>query len=216
MLTKEQQTVFDWINDNLQLPVFADAYKGALDLLNRKSPGYITLVSHVGRDLMNILVKVVNKRIEGGWVEYKKLVDEFQDDWKDEWEGEGFHPAGDVPKEHLIPNEICKKIKKLIDEHTKGSLRNASVNSLFFSTFLGYKDGVKIGKNFFSEWKNAKDWFMAHAHLREGDFSENEASEVEMYFQTLENFLYDAATSEFGRVRIINDILEETNKQNDN
>ena len=213
MLISNQQTIYNWLNDNLQLPVFAKAYKGAVDLLNRKSSGYITFVSHVGRDLMNILVKVVvNREIEGGRVEYKELVDEFQDDWKDEWGGEGFHSEGDAPKEHLIPSEICKKVKGLIDEHKKGSLRDASINSLFFSDFLGYKDGVKIGKNFFQEWQEARRWFIAHAHLRKGDFSEIKASEVEIHFQTLEKFLYEAATSEFGRMRIINEILDETNR----
>ena len=213
MLTSNQQTIYDWLNDNLQLPVFAKAYQGAVELLHRKSSGYITLVSHVGRDLMNILVKVVvNREIEGGRVEYKELVDEFQDDWKDEWGGEGFHSEDNAPKEHLIPSEICKKVKELIDEHKKGGLRDATINSLFFSDFLGYRDGVEIGKDFFQEWQEARRWFIAHAHLRKGDFSEIEASEVEMHFQILEKFLYEAATSEFGRMRIINEILDEANR----
>ena len=37
MLTKNQQTVFDWLNDDLELPVYAQAYKGALDLVKKKS-----------------------------------------------------------------------------------------------------------------------------------------------------------------------------------
>ena len=82
----------------------------------------------------------------------------------------------------------------------------------FFSNLLGYKVGVKIGKDFFQEWQEARRWFMAHAHLRKGDFSENKASEVKMHFQILEKFLYEAATSEFGRMRIINEILDETNR----
>ena len=45
MLTENQQTVFNWINDDLELPVYAEAYKGALDLLNNKSPGYINVSS---------------------------------------------------------------------------------------------------------------------------------------------------------------------------
>ena len=56
MLTSNQQTVFDWLNEDLELPVYAEAYKGALDILNNKSPGYITFVSHACRDLMNGLV----------------------------------------------------------------------------------------------------------------------------------------------------------------
>ncbi len=84
MLTERQQTVFDWINDDLELPVFAEAYKGALDLLNKKSAGYITFISHAGRDLMNLLASAV-KGTKGGRVQYEQLVDKFKDDWKDEW-----------------------------------------------------------------------------------------------------------------------------------
>ena len=60
MLTSDQQTVFDWLNSKLQLPVFAELYKGALYLLDKKSAGYITFVSHAGRDLMNRLAATVN------------------------------------------------------------------------------------------------------------------------------------------------------------
>ena len=59
MLTSNQQTVFDWINDDLELPVYAEVYKGALDLLNKKSPGHISFASHAGRDLMNGLASAV-------------------------------------------------------------------------------------------------------------------------------------------------------------
>ena len=83
MLTERQQTVFDWINDDLELLVYAEAYKGALDLLNRKSSGYITFVSHTGRDMMNELASSVNE-ITQQRVQYEQLVDDFKDDWKEE------------------------------------------------------------------------------------------------------------------------------------
>ena len=45
MLTTEQQRVFDWLNDKLGLPVFAEAYKGALHLLDERSPGLYHICS---------------------------------------------------------------------------------------------------------------------------------------------------------------------------
>ena len=87
MLTSNQQTVYNWINDDLELPVYAAAYKGALEQLNNKSSGYITFVSHAGRDLMNGLAPSVN-RITRERVQYVQLVDDFKDDWQDEWGGE--------------------------------------------------------------------------------------------------------------------------------
>ena len=60
-LSNEQQVVFSWLNDELRLPVYADVYKSAVNLLAEKSPGYMTFVSHAGRDFMNELAATVKK-----------------------------------------------------------------------------------------------------------------------------------------------------------
>ena len=52
-LKKNQQRVYDWLNDDLSLPVFAEAYKGAAILTNQRPAGYVSFVAHAGRDLMN-------------------------------------------------------------------------------------------------------------------------------------------------------------------
>lgn len=211
MLTKNQQIVFNWLNNKLQLPVFAELYKGALYLLDKKPAGYITFVAHAGRDLMNRLAATVNG-ITSQNDQQKNRLDELQKDWLDEWGTQGINRSNDPESGHLIPYEICEKIKNLIDAHAAGRLRSSDADSLFFSTFLGYNDGVKIGTDFFQEWKDAKKWFLKHTHLRKDNFETDAPSEVQRHFGTLDSLLYDAATSEFGRMRIINDILEETNK----
>ena len=211
MLSTEQQTVFDWLNDKLQLPVFAEVYKGALYLLDQKPPGYITFVSHAGRDLMNGLAPTA-RNIKREQVDYKGFFDRLDNDWKDEWRSEGVNKIDNAENGHLIPYKICGRIKDQIDEHKRVRLRISEVDSLFFSTFLGYDDSVRIGKNFFEEWKIAREWFLKHTHLREGKFEMNASSEVERHFQMLDNLLHDAATSEFGRMRIIDESLEEANE----
>ena len=212
MLTERQQTVFDWINDDLELPVYAEGYKGALDLLNRKSSGYITFVSHAGRDLMNGLA-LAAKRIKRQQVQYVQLVDDFKDDWKDEWGEEEYKTTEDNDENgHLIPNEICKKIKKLIDEHREGGLRAEEIDSSFFTTFLDYRDKGSVPQNLSQEWQRARRGFIGHAHLRENEFSTETYDEVEMYFRYLENLLYAAAASEIEQLRSIHEILDETNR----
>lgn len=212
MLTERQQTVFDWIHDDLELPVYAEAYKGTLDLLNNKSPGYITFVSHAGRDLMNGLVSAVNS-IGRQQVQYVQLVDDFKDDWRNEWGGEEFDTIEDNHENgHLIPNETCKKIKKLVDEHKEGRLRAEDTNSSFFTTFLDYSDKESIPENLSQEWRSARRWFVEHAHLREGEFETQALDEVERHFQNLDSFLYAAAGSELEQLRSIHEILEEANK----
>ena len=212
MLTERQQTVFDWINDDLELPVYAEGYKGALDLLNRKSSGYITFVSHAGRDLMNGLVSSVNE-LTRQRVQYVQLVDDFKDDWKDEWGEEEYRTTEDNDENgHLISNEICKKIKKLIDEHREGGLRTEEIDSSFFTTFLDYPDKEYIPQNLSQEWRRARRWFIGHAHLRENEFSIETYDEVEKHFQNLDNLLYAAAASEIEQLRNIHEILDEANR----
>ena len=212
MLTERQQTVFDWLNDNLELPVYAEAYKGALDLLDKKSAGYITFVSHAGRDLMNGLV-LAAKRIKRQQVQYVQLVDDFKDDWKDEWGDEESNTTADNDENgHLIPNEICKKIKTLIDEHIEGRLRAEEVDSSFFSTFLDYPDEESIPEDLSQEWEQAIKWFRGHAHLRENAFSIETYDEVEKHFQNLDSLLYAAAASEIEQLRNIHEILDEANR----
>ena len=212
MLTSNQQTVFNWLNDDLDLPAYAEAYKGALDLLNKKSPGYISFVSHAGRDLMNGLAAAV-KGIKRQQVQYVQLVDDFKDDWKDEWGGEGFNTTGDSDENgHIIPNEICKKIKNLVDEHTAGRLRTEDIDSSFFTTFLDYPNKESIPGNLSQEWRNARRWFIDHTHLPEDEFETQASDEVKRHFQNLDSFLYIAASSELEQLRGIHEILEEANE----
>ena len=212
MLTSNQQTVFNWINDDLELPVYAEGYKGALDMLDKRSAGYITFVSHAGRDLMNGLASDV-KGITRTQVQYVDLVNDFKDDWKNEWGGEGFSTTEDKGENgHLIPNEICEKIKKLVDEHATGCLRAEDKNSSFFTTFLGYPDKESIPDNLSQEWRNAIEWFLKYAHLRKKEFEAQAPDEVEWHFQSLDNFLYAAASSELEQLRSIHEILEETHQ----
>ena len=212
MLTSNQQTVFDWINDDLDLPAYAEVYKGALDLLNKKSPGHISFASHAGRDLMNGLAAAV-KGIKRQQVQYVQLVDDFKDDWKNEWGGEGFNRTGDNDENaHLLPNEICKKIRKLVDEHKTGRLRSEDIDSSFFSTFLDYPDKESIPGNLSQEWRNARLWFLEHTHLPEDEFEIQASNEVEKHFRNLDSFLYAAAGSELEQLRGIHEILEEANQ----
>ncbi len=218
MLTKRQQTVYNWINDNRELPVYAEAYKGAIEQLNNKSSGYITFVSHAGRDLMNLLASAVKgtsdvKGIKGGHVQYEQLVDKFKDDWKDEWGGEGFNTRKNNNRiTHPIPNEICKKIKVLVDEHKVGNLRAEDKGTLFFTILLDYSNKESVPENLFKEWRTAKKCFEKYTHLRKKGFSMEVPDEVERHFQNLDNLLYAAAASEIEQLRNIHEILDEANR----
>ena len=208
-LSTEQQTVFNWLNDELELPVYAEAYKGALEFLEKKSPGYITFVSHAGRDLMNGLARLGTGREQ---VQYANRLDELQNHWEDEWGTAGINKIDNPENGHLIPYEVCEQIQDLIDEHRAGRLRPSEAAILFFSNFLDYAYAEEIPRNLLTEWQNTREWFRAHAHLRDGEFEMDAPTEVERHFQTLDDLLYNAAGSELERIRSINEILEETNE----
>ncbi len=189
--------------------MYAEAYKGALDLLDKKPPGYITFVSHAGRDLMNGLARLGTERKQ---VPYTNLVEELQKDWEDEWGTVGVNNIDNAENGHLIPYEVCKKIQDLIAEHRTGHLRASEADSLFFTNFLDYADKEEIPHNLLMEWRDTRKWFVAHTHLREDEFEMEASSEVERHFRTLDGLLHVAASSELEQIRSIHEILEETNE----
>ena len=239
ILPKRQQTVFNWLNDELDLPVYADAYRGALVFLNRMPPGYITFVSHVGRDLMNLLAATLRKLdlawidsasrssatgIKSQTVDYVKYVNELQEVWDDNWGKDGYGAQVNQPELAQIHEataqsefglfisfDTCDRIQQLIDEHKAGTARALDKSVLFFTTFFDYADKAKIPKNLLDEWKTARDWFEQHNHLRKGRFDEDKSCQVKKHFRMLDKLLYIAATSAFGRMRTINEILDPTN-----
>lgn len=123
-MKKEQQRVYKWLNDDLNLPVFADAYRGAQILLSQKSPGHISFIAHVGRDFMNFLASTV-KGIQSRRVQYHNHLDEIEKDWRDEWHIEYTnlknnlfaHRFSDIIKHWTIHgniNEALEILKRLI------------------------------------------------------------------------------------------------------
>lgn len=212
MLTEKQQTVYNWINDNRELPLYAEAYKGAIEQLNNQSSGYITFVSHAGRELINGLASAAIG-IPADPVQYVQLVDKFKDDWEDEWGEEGYNTTKDNDEEgHLIPNEVCIKIKELVNEHKEGRRNAKEKNSSFFTNFLNYPNKDSIPENLTQEWRKAKLWFNGYTHLREDEFPIEAFNEVKIHFHNFDSLLYAAAASEIEQLRRIHEILEEANQ----
>lgn len=209
MLTGNQQQIFEWLNDVLHLPVYADAYKGAVCLLKMKAPGYVTFVSHTGRDILNSLPQTV-AGITNLQVQYVDLVNKLQNKWQDKWRGQGLTSSHHDEIGHTIPFKVCDMVTELIKEHEEGRKRSQGKGEFFLNTFLGESDIDRIPN--LRKWKEAKRFFEEFNHLRETDFPSETLSQVEEYFKVLEDFLFIAATSEYSRIRSLNEILEQANK----
>lgn len=210
LLNKNQQRVYEWLND-LSLTVFAEAYRGAAIFIEEKPAGYISFVAHAGRDLMNGLAAAIHG-IDRKQVQYVQLVNSFQEDWLDEWRSDNELLTNDEIAGHLIPTNVCKKISTLIDQHKSGRERSTETDGLFFSAFLDYSDRDKIPSNFLSEWKAAKEWFHRHAHLREKPFRAETDTDLVKHFNCLDGYLYIAASSQYDRLKDLNEILDATNQ----
>ncbi len=210
VLKDKQKRVYDWLNNDLGLPVFAEAYKGAAILKDSKPAGYVTFIAHAGRDLMNVLAPTVSG-VKAQRVQYQEHIDKLQGDWQDEWGGSDTLSVEISENGHLIPTKVCQRISRLIDEHKTGRMRSTEANGLFFSTFLDYSDLDKIPSNFLSEWKGAKSWFLQNAHLREKPFREKIDDKLEKHFNCLDSYLYIAASSQYERLKDLNEILDATN-----
>ena len=115
------------------------------------------------------------------------------------------------PGGHLVTNEACERVKDLLAEDAAGTERDDFANFLFFKTFLAFEDIKDVPEGLLQDWKHARKWFQAYAHCRKGCFSEDDHSESEKNFRTLHSMLHLAASSELGRLRRVDAILEETN-----
>ena len=210
ILSPRQQQIYEWINSKLGLPVYADIFGGAAVFLKQRPPGYVTFVAHAGRDIMNGLARAV-RGDERDQVQYVNRLNEIASDWDDRWGAPTRFSDTEEPLHHEIPRDICVKLKALMDDHKRGRDRNEETNLASLSIFLDYHDMRKIPTHFIKEWKDARLWFARHAHVRERPFDPEANTQLAKHFQTLENFLDIAATSQYGRIRGLDEILDETN-----
>ena len=195
-LTDKQQTIYDWLK-KLQLPVYAEAYRGAVRALQERSPGYGTFVSHTGRDIMNSLATNI-VGMGSRQVQYKQLVGKLEQKWP-------YQQHGD-----LIDPEIYREIENLIEEHKNGWRRSQEASDLFFDICLDCPDKEKDSVK--KKWKNVKDYFLKCAHLRETDFTDETLELIAGNFEFLEEFLYTAAELEYSRIKILDRTIVEANR----
>ena len=210
ILSPKQQHIYEWINDTLQLPVYADVFRGASVLLNQRPPGYVTFVAHAGRDIMNGLARAVrgDKRQQ---VQYVAHLNKIATDWNDQWVASIGFSDSEEPSHHEIPHTVCVMLQELIDEHREGRIRSAESNEVFFSTFLRYEDKDRIPGNFMREWKDARKWFEECTHIGKDTSMAEVETQTERFFLFLESMLHAAASSQYERIGGIDEILDETN-----
>ena len=210
-LSPRQERIYKWINDTLQLPGYADVFRGAAISLKHKTPGHLTFAAHAGRDLMNGLARTIRGDVRQQ-VQYVNRLNEVQLDWDDAWGAPVIFSDSEEPSHHAIPRAICLKLQRLIEDHRTGRRRSTETNEIFFLTFLSYRHRDDIPGHLIGEWNDAKRWFQEHAHAREDLPSEEAVTQIEKHFSLLESMLEVAAGSQYERIKGLDEILAETNR----
>ncbi len=212
--TPERQKIHDWMINVLSLPIFASGYHDAVDLLYSKSPGYVSLVSHVCRDIMNIMAREYSGGTAGR-VDYlvhaKKITAEWSKRPANAAPITGLS-ADETPDEVQIHRAAFHLVDEMVRDHQAGTVRANSNGTAFFRTFLDYTDRDYISEIKLKEWKRTFLWFKAHAHLRKEPFSDDVEAECKTHFAILEGLLLTAADSVHGRLTFLNEILHNTNQ----
>lgn len=207
-LTERQKSVYEWINNTHQLPVYAEIYRLAVTLIDQKPPGYVTFVAHAGREIVNGLAFEIVGEVRKP-VQYAQRLDTISGKWEEQWGASVLD--SESPTHYEIPYDVCVDIRALIDEH-KGKARAEERDLLSLSTFLGYNDKSLIPRNFAKEWKVAREKFLEYAHIRRNQISADDAAELVGHFRVLETYLSISATSQYGRIGVLDEILGQTNK----
>ncbi|MCE2437790.1 MAG: hypothetical protein J4F39_00020 [Candidatus Latescibacteria bacterium] len=206
-LSGKQQRIYNWLV-KLQLPVYAEAYKGAVRLLWEKSSGYGIFVSHTGRDIMNFLARTI-AGIRSRRVEYAQLVDNLEKKWPGVRDPQAPNSLQCERRGHLVTHELYREIEDLIEQHREGRRRSQKAGDLFLDMFLGTSEKDKDAIR--RKWKEISVFFVKCAHLREEDFSDDVLAKIKDNFQILEDLLDTAAELEYSRISTLDNILEEAN-----
>jgi hypothetical protein len=212
--TTERQKIHDWIAKELELPIFADAYRGAVDCLYSGSPGYVTFVCHTCRDIMNIMAREYSGGTAGR-VDYNHHATAISAHWSKQSTGiipiTGLTDAA-VPDQVPISRKAFNAVGGFVQAYQEGTLRAEDSGSSFFCTFFDSSDRQSISEIKLNEWKETLKWFKAHAHLRKSPFSSDIAAECQRRFLILEGLLLTAADSVRDRLQSLNEILRQTNQ----
>lgn len=211
-LTERQKRIFDWISRNGQHRVFAEAYAGAAIALRDQLPGFVTFVSHFGRDFINIYPSSIANGGSSSRVDYHKIVSGLEPAWTSGHPLQGSKELDSLIDGVIISNRSHSIVTELVEEHIRGTSQSENRIELFFTALLDYTAADEVPPNVSAILRGARKWFMEHVHCRPGSFPLQSGAEANNHFTQLENLLDAAARSQYTRMTDIDGIVEETNR----
>jgi hypothetical protein len=130
-----REKIYGWMVAN-DLKSYAELYKGAVENLYKKTPGYVRFVSHAVRDLMNGMAATKLGRTRNQ-VDYVDLVGKLLMNWKKFNLPKGTESLNPVESDEntqanlIIPREVFVSVQKLFQEHEEGRKRSEESPFIF-------------------------------------------------------------------------------------
>ena len=222
--TTARREIRAWLHE--QAPSLAELYESAVGLMFEVwLPGRVRLVAHCLREICNRLpdrVVVLDKKEKGGYLDYRKEMDEIADIWKKS----GFKLDGTLPNsgissevnlpssspDIIIPRELFLPIAELLKEHEEKSSTLESKTIRFFEKCI--PDNQHLLDRLLPvamQWKQLTKWLVGKAHDNGTVDANYDEQELLSRFELFESFLSPLARSFYSTTDELDEILEGTN-----
>jgi hypothetical protein len=165
----KRRELLNWFRTNAAS--LADAYEGAvLMLLDDRFPGRIHFIAHAIRDISDRLIDVLDPQKPASHVQYAQHLNEIDPLWRRPPQnivnGQKESTGSDLVS---IDSRVASLIDDLVDAHRKRGERLSNYERLFrYLIRKNEPSGVYVIKRLAHDFKEVRQWFMDHTHLRAG------------------------------------------------
>ncbi|MBD3675453.1 MAG: hypothetical protein HUJ26_18225 [Planctomycetaceae bacterium] len=205
----KRKQLLDWFRQ--EAPSLACGYEGALRLLEEKPfPGRIHFISHVVRDIANILPEILRPKSKAGKVQYHQYFDKFEKEWPN-IEATGGNEDS-LNQNISIDYELARKIDTLVTKHRERRSLPSNPELLLQILKQLANDNISINLRLVKDFENLIDWFQKKAHLQAKMLSPVDEAELQHKFRTFENILLSFVGEFFTRTAELDAILHQANQ----
>jgi hypothetical protein len=222
--TTARREIRAWLHE--QSPSLAELYESAVSLtFEVQLPGRVRLVAHCLREICNRLpdrVVVLDKKEKGGYLNYRKEMDEIADIWqKNGFKIDGTLPNSGISSEDslpsslpdiMIPRELFLAIAELLKEHVEKSFTLESRTIHFFAKYI--PDNQDFPDRLYpraKQWTTLTNWLVKTAHDNGTVDADYDEQELLSRFELFESLLSPFARSFYSTRDELDEILEDAN-----
>jgi len=198
-----------------EAPSLVDAYRGAVLLIHDASfPACLHFVGHAVRDIADRLPFVLDGELRSGRVQYENRLDRVLDSWPfaDSTNANDTGAPQPSSQEITIPKSVYLALDGLIRDHRERRNRPSNTDLLFRALLRDDAAGSAAADRLVRAFKEERDWFMEHAHMRSQPMGVVPHAEQLKHFERFETLLHNVVGRFFTATRELDEILREANQ----